>query len=101
MKIQKGDKVIMMAGKDRGKSAKVLNVDSKLGRVVVDGLNMTKKSMKPKKQGEKGQIVSIPMPVDISNIQIVCSSCGKPTRVGTKIEGENKKRYCKKCNATV
>ena len=101
MKIKKGDKVMMMAGKDRTKSGKVLSVDAKNGTVMVEGLNMFKKSMKPRKQGEKGQVVSMPQAIKISKINIICSSCGKPTRIGYKLESKSKTRICKKCNASI
>jgi len=102
MNIKKGDKVQLMKGKDRGKSAKVLSVIIKEGRILLDGLNLYKKNTKPKKQGEKGQLVTVPRPVRMDNVQILCASCGKPTRIGIKI-GPNggKTRYCKKCNATI
>jgi len=102
MKIKKGDKVQIMKGKDRGKSAKILNVFLKDSRVLLDGLNLYKKNTKPKRQGEKGQLVTVPRPVRVDNVQIVCTSCGKPTRIGIKVGPNNKKsRYCKKCNATI
>lgn len=102
MKIKKGDKVQVIKGKDRGKSAKVLSVFPEERTLMLDGLNLFKKTMRPKKQGEKGQIVTVPQPVKVDNVQFVCSSCGKPTRIGIKVEsGKDKKRYCKKCNSTV
>lgn len=102
MKIKKGDKVMVIKGKDRGKSAKVLSVFPEDQKLMLEGLNLFKKTMRPKKQGEKGQIVTVPQPVKIDNVQLVCPACGKPTRIGIKVEpGKDKKRYCKKCNATV
>lgn len=101
MKIKKGDKVSMIKGKDRGKSAKVLKVMPKDGRIVVDGLNLSKKSIRPKKQGEKGQIIEAPSAVKVENVLLVCPSCGKKVRVGYAGEGEKKVRVCKKCKATV
>jgi large subunit ribosomal protein L24 len=101
MKIKKGDKVYMMQGKDHGKSGKILRVFTADKKVVVEGLNLVKKTMKPRKAGQKGQIIDLPISVDISNVQLVCSSCGKPTRVGFSGEGTKKQRICKKCKATV
>lgn len=101
IKIKKGDKVVMLRGKDVGKSAKVLKVYSAKQRLVVDGLNLLKKTIRPKKQGEKGQTVSIPAAVRIENVQLVCSHCNKPTRVTFVIKGDNKERHCKKCNAKI
>ncbi len=104
MKIKKNDKVKMLSGKDRGKTGKVtfvLGKDRENKKVVVEGLNMFKRHQRPKKQGQKGQIVSIERPVRVSTVQLICPSCGKPTRVGRKIEGENKTRVCKKCGAVI
>jgi len=97
MKIRKNDNVQIMVGKDRGKQGKVLKVDSENSRVLIQGLNMFKKHQRPKKQGDKGEIVSISRFLDLSNAMIVCASCSKPTRVGYKLEGDKKVRYCKKC----
>ncbi|PIR98455.1 MAG: 50S ribosomal protein L24 [Candidatus Colwellbacteria bacterium CG10_big_fil_rev_8_21_14_0_10_41_28] len=101
MKVKKGDKVQMLSGKDRGKAGKIIKVFPKEGRVVVEDLNLIKKTVRPKKQGEKGQIVSIPSAVRIDNVGFVCPKCSKPTRLGNKTDGKVKERYCKKCKATV
>ena len=97
MNIRKGDNVMMMLGKDRRKTGKVLSVLE--GRVVIEGLNMIKKHQRARKQGQKGQIISKERAVDVSNVQIVCPKCGKATRVGHQFVGENKVRICKKCKA--
>ena len=97
MKIHKGDTVKIMAGKDRGKTGKVLRVDPIVGKVTIENLNLAKKHRRPRKQGEKGEIVSVARPIDASNLMIVCSNCGKTTRVGYR---ENS-RYCKKCQAAI
>ena len=99
MKIHKGDNVQIMAGKDKGKRGKVLKVNLKSGKILVQGLNMFKKHQRPKKQGDKGEIISISRFLNVSNAMLVCSSCDKPTRVGYKIEVDSKSRYCKKCKA--
>ncbi len=91
----------MLTGKDRGKTAKVIKVDKESGRVAVDGLNLVKKNVRPKKQGEKGEIVAVPRLVDASNVALVCGSCKAATRVGYREEGEVKVRYCKKCRAQI
>lgn len=101
MKIKKGDNVQIMAGKDRGKQGKVLSADRKGGRILVEGLNLLKKHRRPKKQGEKGEVVSIPAYFPVSKAMLVCNSCSKPARVGFRQEGEIKVRYCKKCQATI
>lgn len=97
MKIRKGDTVLIISGKDRGKTGKVLRVLPKERRVVVEGVNFRKKHTRPKRAGEKGQVVALPAPVDLSNVKLICSACGKATRVGYKVAGERKYRVCKKC----
>ncbi len=99
MRIKKGDKVEVLKGKDRGKSGKVLRVIPKESTLVVDGLNVRKKTIRPKKQGEKGQIVDLSWPMRIDNVMLVCSSCEKPTRIGNREDKGEKIRYCKKCKA--
>lgn len=114
MKIRKGDNVKMLKGKDQGKTGKVLNVlqpsiaiKTKSGsslKIVVEGLNLKYKHLRPKRQNEKGQRIMFPSPVDISNVQLVCPKCNKPTRIGFKMRAgktetsrEKKQRVCKKC----
>ncbi len=101
MKIKKNDLVKMLAGKDSGKTGKVLRVFPEEKKVVVDGLNMLKKHNRPRKEGEKGQRIEMPRKVDISNAILVCPKCSKPTRIAYKIEGEKKMRVCKKCKAEI
>jgi large subunit ribosomal protein L24 len=101
MRIKKGDQVRIISGKDRGKSGKVLRVLPNNSKAVVEGLNLIKKHMKPKKGGEKGQRVEIPAPIYISNIMLVCPKCGKPTRTNFKVSKEEKLRICKKCKSEV
>ncbi len=93
----------MLSGKDRGKTGKVISVlnNQDKRRVVVEGLNKVKKNQRPKKQGQKGQIIEVERPVDISTVQLVCASCGQPTRVAHKIDGQHKIRVCKKCQAII
>ncbi|MBI1755364.1 50S ribosomal protein L24 [Candidatus Azambacteria bacterium] len=101
MKIRKNDNVFIMTGKDRGKSGKVLQALPKEGRVVVQGMNMAKHHQRPRKTGEKGQILSKETPLDVSKVMVVCPKCAKPTRIGFRVEGGNKSRICKKCGATI
>ncbi len=91
----------MLKGKDIGKSAKILKVYPAKQRIVVDGLNLLKKNLRSKKQGGKGQIVSVPAAVRIENVQMVCSSCHKPTRIGFEMKGNKRERHCKKCKAKI
>nr|MDA3810949.1 50S ribosomal protein L24 [Spirochaetaceae bacterium] len=88
-KLKKGDQVTLIAGKDKGKTGTILKVDRVNGRVLIDGLNIVKKTIKPKGQGEKGNIVEIEASVHISNVMIICSKCG-PTKVGVRMDGNNK-----------
>ena len=95
-KLEKEDLVQVSAGKEKGKSGKILKIDREKGKVLVAGLNMVKKARKPRRQGEKGGIVDIEAPIDISNVMIVCKKCG-PTRIGIEGTGDKKVRKCKKC----
>lgn len=101
MRIKKNDLIKMLAGKDNGKTGKVLRVFPEEKKVIVDGLNMLKKHNRPKREGEKGQRIEMPRKVDISNAMLVCPKCSKPTKVAYKIEGEKKVRVCKKCKAEI
>jgi len=97
MKIKKNDTVLIISGKDRGKKGKVLKAFPKENKVLVEGVNIVKKHQRPRRQGEKGQIIQLPKPIDVSNVKLICSKCGKATRVGYKIVGDRKFRICKKC----
>lgn len=101
MKIKKNDKVKIIKGKDSGKSGKVLKVFSGVGKILVEGVNLCKKHLRPKKEGEKGEVVLIPRPLRIENLALECPVCGKPVRVGYSKEGEKKMRICKKCQAKI
>ncbi|MCD4705642.1 50S ribosomal protein L24 [bacterium] len=102
MKIKKGDKVKVTAGKDRGKSGKVLKVADTLKKVSVEGVNLRIKHMRPKKQGEKGQRIQFPAAMDVSNVMLICSKCSKPTRIkNKKLKDKSKVRICKKCKEII
>jgi len=101
MKIKKGDRVLIIKGKDRGKKGKVLRSFPEKGQVLVEGVNIKKVHKRPKKTGEKGQIVEVSSPLYISNLKLICPKCRKPTRVGYKIEGKTKMRICKKCGEEI
>jgi large subunit ribosomal protein L24 len=98
MKIRKNDTILVVSGKDRGKKGKVLTSFPKANRILVEGVNLRKKHQRAKKQGEKGQVVLMPGSISVSNVRIVCTKCGNPTRIGYKILEKNKVRVCKKCN---
>lgn len=99
MKIKKGDKVEAIAGKDRGKRGNVLRTIPGSSSVSVEGLNIVKKHIRPRREGEKGQRVEIPAPLDTSKVMVVCPKCGKPSRLGYKIDGKERVRVCKRCRA--
>lgn len=101
MKIRKGDNVKILSGKDRGKTGKVLRILPGAGKALVEGLNLVKKHIRPKKQGEKGQRVSVPAAIDVSNLMLVCPRCSKASRVGFKRGEKNKFRICKRCKSEI
>lgn len=101
MKIHKGDTIRIITGKDKGKTGKILKTFPKKNRILIEGLNLYKKHVKPKKQGEKGQVVLVPRPVDISNVAIICPACNKNAKVGNRLESGSKARYCKRCKAKI
>ncbi|MEK9130000.1 MAG: 50S ribosomal protein L24 [Patescibacteria group bacterium] len=102
MKIKKNDKVKILAGKDIGKVGKVLRVFPKTNKVIIEGLNLKIKHTRPKNDKEKGQKVQFPAAINVSNATLICSKCGKSTRVGYKIlENKKKARVCKKCNEII
>jgi len=106
--IKKDDTVRVIAGKDRGKEGRVVRVSPSRGRVMVDGVALAKKHMRASgkrstggQQLQQGGIIDAEMFVDISNVQIVCKTCDKPTRVGHQIEGEQKLRVCRRCGSVL
>lgn len=103
MNIKKGDTVQIISGKDRGKSGKVMRVEVSRSAVLLEGLNLFKKHVRPKRQGEKGQTLSLPKPLNISKVMLLCPNCGKAARVGYRFEKEGglKIRYCKKCQSAI
>ena len=101
MKLKTGDKVVVIAGKDKGKEGKIVAVDKKNNRVMVEGVNMVSKHTKPNAQNQQGGIVSQEAKFDASNAMLVCPKCGAATRVGHKqgeLDGHKTSiRVCKKC----
>lgn len=101
MTVKTGDNVVVIAGKDKGKTGKVTAVNAEQGRVVVENVNIVSKHQKPRTQQDKGGIFKRPAPVDASNVQVICPVCGKATRVAhAEVDGK-KVRVCKKCNASL
>ena len=101
MKVKKGDTILIIAGKDKGRTGKILKSLPKEGGILVEGINLKKKHVRPKREGEKGQVVQIPAVLDVSNVKIICPKCGKATRVGYRTEKDVKKRVCKKCKQDI
>jgi large subunit ribosomal protein L24 len=101
MKIKKGDTVLIISGKDRTKKGKVSEVLPRENRIIVEGINIVKKHVRPKRAGEKGQRVEVSRPLDVSNVKLICFKCKKPTRVGYKMIGNKKHRICKKCGQEI
>ncbi|HEX9608854.1 MAG TPA: 50S ribosomal protein L24 [Candidatus Paceibacterota bacterium] len=96
MKIKKGDNIIVIAGKDRGKSGKVVRAFPAKDAVIIEGVNLKKKHQRPTRRNQKGQIIDVTMPIHVSNVQLVDPKGGKPTRIGFSIEGGKKVRIAKK-----
>ena len=100
--VKKDDMVKIIAGKEKGKTGKVLRVFPAKGRVVVENLNVVKRHTRPTQVNPEGGIVEKSAPMSISNVMLICSSCSEPVRTGVKVlEDGSKARYCKKCNEIV
>jgi len=97
MEIKSGDTVLIIAGKDKGKSGKVTEAFPRDNKLIVEGLNIVKKHVRPKKEGEKGQRIEVSRPINVSNVQIICPKCKKATRIGHRVVNKIKTRICKKC----
>ncbi|MBI4142330.1 50S ribosomal protein L24 [Candidatus Uhrbacteria bacterium] len=101
MRIRKGDTVKMLAGRDRGKTGKVIRSIPKRRAVVVEGMNLLVKHLRARKQGEQGQRVQFPAPVPVDRVMLICPKCNRATRVGARfLEDHTKQRECKKCRQT-
>ena len=101
MNIKRNDNVVVLAGKDKGKTGKVLVVNPSDNSAVVQGVNIVCKNQKPRKAGEKGGIMKREGKVDASNLQVICPTCGKATRIAHSEENGKKFRQCKKCGASL
>ena len=100
--VKTGDTVVVLSGKDKGKQGKVLQVSPKEGKVIVEGLNVVTKHVKPRRQGEQGGIVEAEAAMYASKVQLVCPKCSKPTRIAHKIlEDGSKVRVCKSCEEEI
>ena len=100
-KIKTGDTVLVKVGKDRLKTGKVMRLLKDKGKVVVEGANIYKKHIKPSQKYPQGGIIDANMPINVSNIEIICQSCKKATRIKFKNTGREKRRVCVKCGEVV
>ncbi len=101
MKIRKGDRVKVIAGKDKGAESEVMRTLPSQGKVVVEKVAVAKKHQRPTQKNQQGGIMEIEMPIDVSNVQLICPSCKQSTRVSTRREGKKKIRTCKKCGRDI
>jgi large subunit ribosomal protein L24 len=102
MKIHKGDQVVVLSGKDKGKKAEVVRALPALEKVIVEGVNVAKRHSKPTRATQQGGVIDKFMPVHVSTVALLCKSCDKPTRVGMVIDDEGEKaRVCRKCGAVL
>ncbi len=101
MKLRKGDQIVVNTGKDRSKSGKIIKVDLKTNKVVVEGINLYKKHVKPSSKYPQGGIIDKNMPVDASNVSLVCPGCKKLTSAKYTGEGKEKRRTCAKCKESL
>ncbi len=100
--IKKGDTVVILTGKDKGKQGRVLRVDYKKARVTVEGINLVRKTVRRSQQYPQGGIIDLEMPLDISNVMLICPKCNKRTKIIRKtIENGKRVRVCKKCNEII
>lgn len=98
IQLKRGDKVVVLSGKDRGKQGKIVAVSPKEGKLIVEGVNIVSKHVKPRKAGQEGGIVKTESALYACKVQLVCPHCGKSTRIAHKfMEDGKKKRSCKKC----
>lgn len=100
MRLRKGDEILVLAGKDKGRRGEIITVLPKENKVIVEGVNVVKRHTKPNNKIYQGGIIDKGMPIHASNVAIVCSKCG-PTRVGMRIENYKKFRICKKCGGSL
>lgn len=101
MNIKKNDKVVILTGKDKGKTATVKSIITKKNKVIISGLNKFKKHLKPTKTNPQGGISDFEAPISVSNVMLICPSCSKPTKIAYKNIEDKKVRFCKKCKQTI
>ena len=101
MKLKKGDKVKIIAGKDKGRDGVIDKVYSKMNKVVINGVNIYKKHIKKNEKMPQGGVVDLPRPLDISKVIFICPKCGKNSKLGFSIENGKKSRICKSCDSKI
>lgn len=101
MDIKKGDNLLVILGKDRGKTGACERVIPRKNKVVISGINLVKKHTRPTRRNPKGGISEIPAPIHASNVMIICKKCGKKTRIGKKILAKKKIRICRACSEEI
>lgn len=99
--VKKGDEVLVLSGKDRGRSGKVIQVMPREGKVIIEGIHIVKKHKKPTQKTPQGGIIEMPGPVHISNCMVICPRCKKPTRVKREEVGGRRDRRCRKCGESL
>ncbi len=95
------DTVVVTAGSDRGRRGKILKLDRKNGRVIVEGVNKKKKYIRASQENPKGGVLTIEFPIDLSNVMLFCEKCKKGVRVGVEVKDKNKTRVCRKCGKSL
>jgi len=101
IKLKKEDMVKILTGKDKGKMGKIMKIFPRQEKAIIENLNLRKKHRRPKRAGEKGEVVEIPNPIHISNLNLVCPHCRSVTKVGFRFEQGRKARICKKCQNVI
>mgnify|MGYP001610201321 FL=1 len=102
MKFKAGDTILVTAGKDKGKKGKIEKVLVQAGKVLVKGVNLYKRHVKPKGENQKGGIISLERPLPVANVALICSKCDKPTRAGYQVSKTGiKQRICRKCGGVL
>jgi large subunit ribosomal protein L24 len=102
LKLRKGDEVVVITGKDKGKRGRIQEVDKSGSAVIVAGVNMAKRHTKPNpSKNNKGGIIEQPMPLALGKVMVICPHCGKPTRIAHRIEEDQKERICKRCGEAI
>lgn len=101
MQIKKGDNIMVITGKDRGKQGLVEKVLTKKNKLIIIGINIAKHHLKPSRKNPHGGIINMPAPIDVSNVLIVCPHCGKPVRLAYKVTEKTKERICRRCQGNL